>query len=75
MGVDKMGVDKMGVDEMGVKRSENEARKTCIDLIHELVNVRLRHSLPDGKLQKECPFLSLFYSRIAVNDGKGRRLQ
>ena len=26
---------------------------TPIDLIHERVIVRLRHSLPDGKLQKE----------------------
>ena len=53
MGVDEMRVDEMRVDIMGVKRSENEARKTCIDLIYECVNVRLRHSLPDGKLQKE----------------------
>ena len=44
-----------------------------IDLIHEPVIVRLRHSLPDGKLQKEERVL--FYSWIAVNDGKGRRVQ
>ena len=45
-----------------------------IDLIHERVIVRLHHSLPDGKLQKEGRG-ALFYSWIAVNDGKGRRVQ
>ena len=40
---------------------------STIDLIRERVIVRLCHSLPDGKLQKDA----LFYSQIAVNDGKG----
>ena len=48
-------------------------RHSSIDLIHERVIVRLRHSFPDGKLQKEER--ALFYSRIAVNVGKKRRVQ
>ena len=45
----KIGLRQQALKSVDVRLTSIES----IDLIHERVIVRLRHSLPDGKLQKE----------------------